>query len=192
MYEKNSIADRCWKTLAQIKYLLLIDIGLPNQFLAEAMDTVNYLQNRLPTINKAIISEEAWIETRQNLEHIQIFGSKISMHIPSKKCSKSDVHKTWNEIFLGYIDTTKYLRVWAQKTHQVLIVYEPVVNESKQGTDLLAKNPMSAPPKPLWLPTGEPKPQERPRKRPHVKIEVEQDGFAKNSASMIGTVGSRN
>ena len=175
-----------------MKDLLLIDSGLPNQFLAEAMDTINYLQNRLPTTNKAIIPEESWIGTQQNLEHIQIFGRKISIHIPSEKRFKSDVHKTWNWIFLGYTDTTKYLRVWAPKTYQVLIAFEPVVNKSKRGTDLLAENPMPALPKLLRLPTGEPKPWGRPRKKRCVKNEIEQDGFANNSANMIGTVGSRN
>ena len=156
------------------------------------MDTANYLQNRLLTTDKAIILEEAWTGTRQNLEHIRNFGSKISMHIPSKKCSKSDVHKTWNGIFIGYTDTTKHLRVWAPKTHQVLITSESVIKESKKGADLLDENPMPAPSKPLWLPIGEPKPWGRPRKKPCIENEAEQDGFANDSASMIGTIGPRN
>ena len=114
-----------------MKDLLLIDSGLLNQFWAEAMDTANYLQNRLPTTEKAIIPKEAWTGTRQNLEHIRIFGSKISTHISSEKCFKSDVHKTCHEIFIGYTDTTKHLRAWAPKTHQVLIASELVVNKSK-------------------------------------------------------------
>ena len=51
---------------------------------------------------------------------------------------------------------------------------------------------MPAPPKPLRLPTGEPKPRGRPRKRPRVENKAEQDGFANNDASMSGIVGSRN
>ena len=100
MHEENGIAERCWRTLAQMKDSLLIDSGLPTQFWAEAMDTANYLRNRLPTrrTDKAvIIPEEAWTKVRQDLSHIRIFGSKISTHIPSKKRSKSDVYKTWNE-----------------------------------------------------------------------------------------------
>ena len=58
------------------------------------MDTVNYLQNRLPTTDKAIIPKEAWTGTWQNLKYIRIFGSKISTYIPSEKRSKLDVHKT--------------------------------------------------------------------------------------------------
>ena len=192
MHEKNSIAERCWRTLVQMKNSLFIDCRLPNQFWAETMDIAKYLQNGLPTTDKAIILEEAWTGTWQNLEHIRIFGSKISTHIPSKKRSKSDVHKTWNGIFIGYTDTTKYLRAWTPKTYQVLIASEPVVNESKRGADLLAENPIPTSPKPLWLPTGEPKLEGRLRKRPRIENEAEQDDFTNNGASMIGTVGPRN
>ena len=51
---------------------------------------------------------------------------------------------------------------------------------------------MPAPPKPLQLLIGEPKPRGRPRKRPYVENEAKQDGFANNGASMIGTVGPHN
>ena len=113
MHKENGIAERCWRTLAQMKDSLLIDSGLPTQFWAEAMDTANYLRNRLPTrrTKTVIIPEEAWTEVRQNLEHVRIFGSTISTHIPSEKRSKSDVYKTWSGIFIGYTDTTKHLRV---------------------------------------------------------------------------------
>ena len=74
----------------------------------------------------------------------------------------------------------------------MLIASEPVVNELKRGADLLAENPMPAPPKPLRLLTGDPKPRGRPRKRPCVENEAEQDGFANNGASMIGTVDPHN
>ena len=122
MHEENRIAERCWRTLAQMKDSLLIDSKLPNQFWAEAMNITNYLRNRLPTRRIAdktiIIPEEAWTEVRQNLEHIRIFGSRVSTHIPSEKRSKSNVYKTWNGIFIGYTNTTKHLRMWAPKTHQ--------------------------------------------------------------------------
>ena len=136
------------------------------------MDTANYLRNRLPTRRTAdktiIIPKETWTEVRQNFEHIQIFGSRVSTHIPSKKRSKSDVYKSWNGIFIGYTDTTKHLRTWAPKTHQVLIASEPVVTELKRGAKLLFDNPMP-PPKLLQQPAEESKPKGRPCKRPRVE-----------------------
>lgn len=96
MHEENGIAERCWRTLATMKDSLLIDSGLSVSFWAEAMDTANYLRNRLPTRRNSItvVPEEAWTNTRQNLEHIKIFGSRVSTFIPSEKRTKSDVRKT--------------------------------------------------------------------------------------------------
>lgn len=64
MHEESCLAERCWRTLATMEDSLLIDSGLPINFWAEAMDTFNYLQNRLPTkrSDKSIIPEEAWTE----------------------------------------------------------------------------------------------------------------------------------
>ena len=98
MHKKNEIVEQYWRTLTQMKDSLLIDSKLPNQFWAEAMDTTNYLRNRLPTKrtadNTIIIPEEAWTEVKQNLEHIQIFGSRVSTYIPFEKRFKSNVSKT--------------------------------------------------------------------------------------------------
>ena len=156
---------------------LLIDSRLPTQLWAETMDNANYLQNQLPIrrIGKAvIISEKAWTEVKQDFLDIQIFGSKVSTQISSEKHSKSDVYKIWNGIFIRYIDTTKHLRVWVLKTHQVLIASEPVVNKSKRGSELLVNNSMPAPKRPLRQPAGEPRLRGRPKKR--ARIEVEYDG----------------
>lgn len=84
--------------------------------------------------------------------------------IPSEKRSKSDKHKTWNGIFIGYTDTTKNTTVWAPQTHQVLIASELAVNESKQGAHLLIEHPIPAPEKRLRQPAGDPKLRGRPRK----------------------------
>ena len=56
------------------------------------------------------------------------------------------------------MDTIKHLRMWAPKTHQVLIASKLVVNESKRGAELLVENPISPPPRLLRQPAGEPKP----------------------------------
>ena len=98
IHEENKIAEQCWKILVQMKDSLLIDSKLLNQFWAKAMDIANYLWNRFLIRRIAdkiiIIPEEAWTEVRQNLEHIQIFGSRVSTHILSEKRFKSDVYKT--------------------------------------------------------------------------------------------------
>lgn len=49
-----------------MKDFLFINSGLSNEFWAEAIDTVNYLQNQLPTYTDKIIiiSKKAWTRIR--------------------------------------------------------------------------------------------------------------------------------
>lgn len=49
MHEENGITERGWKTIVTMKDSLLIDSRLPLNFWPEAMETANYLRNRLPT-----------------------------------------------------------------------------------------------------------------------------------------------
>ena len=81
-----------------MKDVMLIDSRLPNDFWAKAIETANYLRNRLPTRSRShgkLISEETWIDKRQNFSHIRIFESLILANIPDKKRSKSDYKKMW-------------------------------------------------------------------------------------------------
>ena len=68
IHKKNGIAERCWRTLATMKDLLLIDSGLPVNFWAEAMDTPNYFRIRLLTRRNSvtIIPKEVWTNIKQN------------------------------------------------------------------------------------------------------------------------------
>lgn len=62
MHEKNGLAERGWKTIVNIKNLMLIDIGLPNGFWAEVIETTNYFWNRLLVKSKnhrEVIPKEA-------------------------------------------------------------------------------------------------------------------------------------
>lgn len=47
MHEENELAERGWRTIVTMKDAMLIDGGLPNDFWAKAIETANYLRNRL-------------------------------------------------------------------------------------------------------------------------------------------------
>ena len=116
------------------------------------MDISNYLYNRLLIWQNGpvFIPKEAYTGIKQNLEHVQIFGSRVSTFIPTKKCTKSDIRKTWKGILISYTGTSKLLKVWASHTHQVLIMSEPVVNKNKRGVDLLLEYLLPLSEKPFW------------------------------------------
>ena len=106
------------------------------------MDISNYPYNQLPTRDSdlAFISKEAWTGTRQNLEHVQIFRSRVSTFIPSEKRTKLDTRKTRKGILIGYTETSKHLRVWTFHKYHVLITTKSIVNKSKKGADLLIEH----------------------------------------------------
>lgn len=108
------------------------------------MDTANYLRNQLPTKSQRgkITLEESRTGERQNVSHVKVFGSAVSVVIPKEKRHKSDIYKNWKDIFIGYSqDTTKHFRAWAPKTQQNLLVSDPYIDESEQGSKLLIKHP---------------------------------------------------
>lgn len=78
-----------------MKNSLLIDNGFLLEFWAKAMDSANYLQNRLPTKSQRgeMIPEEAWTEKKQDVSHVKVFGSVVSVLIPKKKRHKSNIYK---------------------------------------------------------------------------------------------------
>lgn len=117
LYKENSLAKCEWKTHITIKDSLLINSGFSTNFWAKAIETSNYLRNRLPTKSKSngkLISKEAWTNRRQNLSYNSIFGSLVLLDIPHEKRSKFNFWKAWKGILIGYsTDTTKYFCIWA-------------------------------------------------------------------------------
>lgn len=170
VHEENGLAKREWRTIVTMKDSMLLDSGLPNGFWAEAMETANYIRNRLPTRTRShgeVIPEECWTGRRQNLQHIRIFGRLVLCNIPEEKRSKSDRRKVWDGILIGYSpDTARHFQIWAPKTQQVIIASEPYIHESEQGAKLLVKWPLSTTTSTSKrkAPAGEPRPRGRPRK----------------------------
>lgn len=180
MHEENGIAERGWKTIVMMKDSLLINSGLPLNFWAEAMETANYLRNRLPTKSQRgeLIPEECWTGEKQDVSHIKVFGSVVSIAIPKEKRHKSDIYKNWKGIFIGYSDTTKHVRAWAPKTQLILIVSDPYIDESEQGAKLLIEHPLdldrlsSSAENKRKAPTGESRPRGRLRKVAPIPITI--------------------
>ena len=89
MHEENSLAERGWRTIVTMKDSLLLDSGLPLDFWAKAMDTANYLRNRLPTKSQkgGFIPNKAWTKKQQDVSHLRVFGSLASVEISKEKLS---------------------------------------------------------------------------------------------------------
>lgn len=85
-----------------------------------------------------MIPKEVQMEKKQDVSHVKVFGSIVSVLIPKEKRYKSDIYKNQREIFIEYSqDITKHVRAWALKTQQILLVTNPYIDKSEQGAKLL-------------------------------------------------------
>lgn len=140
IHKKNGIRKRGWQTIVMIKDFLLINSSLPLEFWAAAINTTCYLQNRLPTKYQRgkLIPKKCWTEKKQDISHIKVFTSTVSIVILKEKRQKSNIYKNWKGIFIKYSqDTTKHIQAWASKTQQILIVSNSYIGKSKQRAKLL-------------------------------------------------------
>ena len=109
---------------------LLFEKKMPKCFWAEAVNTVMYLLNRLPT--KAVknkTSFEAWYGVKPAVEHLKVFGSLCYTHVPDVKRDKLD-YKAEMGIFLGYSSTSKGYRVFNLKTKKIMVSRDIKVDEA--------------------------------------------------------------
>lgn len=82
--EQNGTAERKNRYLVEMTRCMLIDAKLPNKYWREAVNTANYLQNRLITRATNKTPYEVWNKRKPDLtiSHIQVFGAKVYAHIP--------------------------------------------------------------------------------------------------------------
>ena len=83
----------------------------------------------------------------------------------------------WNGIFIRYTDTTKHVRVWALRTHQVLITSKPIPNKSNRGSQLFIEHLILPSERPFQEQVSESKPRGKSRKnvvgtKPMIQISI--------------------
>lgn len=88
LHEDKNLAKYRWRTIVIMKDSLLMANGLPNNFWAKAIETSNYLQNRLlirSQCHRELVPKEAWTNQRQSFAYICIFDNLVFINIPHKK-----------------------------------------------------------------------------------------------------------
>jgi hypothetical protein len=71
---------------------MLLDASLHNRFWVEVVCTAAYLQNILLSRSVIKTSYEHWYDSKRDVSHIRIFGSKVYSLVP-KQVLKSGVIK---------------------------------------------------------------------------------------------------
>ena len=100
---------------------LLFEKDLPKKFWAEAVNTVVFLLNRLPT--RALQNKtpyEAWHGYKPSIKNLKIFGCLCFTYVPLVRRDKLD-KKAETDIFVGYNNVTKGYRVFQPQTKKVIV-----------------------------------------------------------------------
>lgn len=87
--EQNVVAERLNRTLMQMVSAMQMWSGLPRSFWGNAVLTVNYLKNRLPSKRQDIKTPyEMWHQKRPDIGHIRTYGCLVHVHVPSETRAK--------------------------------------------------------------------------------------------------------
>lgn len=119
--QQNGTSERKNRTLLDTARCLLVESKLPQSFWAEAVNTANYIRNRLPTSSlNGRTPYEAWTGKPPDLSHCRVFGTRVIYLNTEPGKGKFD-ERGHEGIFLGYPDDSKAFRIWSSKKHKVLI-----------------------------------------------------------------------
>lgn len=106
--QQNDVAERKNRSLIEMARCMLLDADLSYIFWAEAANTANYLQNRLPTRAIDTTPYEKWFKSKAKVKHFQIFGLKCYVHVPAQRRQKLD--KVANSmIFMAMMKTLRHI-----------------------------------------------------------------------------------
>jgi hypothetical protein len=108
-HQQNGKAEQSMRTLLDIARLMLADAGLPPKYWADAINTVAYTRNFIPSSrNPSVIPAEAWSKQRQDVSHLRPFGSTAYAHIPTKISQSKLSPRSVKLVLIGYFGRTGY------------------------------------------------------------------------------------
>jgi hypothetical protein len=126
---QNGRAERMIRTVNDAMYSLLFQASLPTHYWAEALTTVNYLLNRLPT--KAIAHSTPYFALfgiHPSYDHIRVFRCACYPNLASTAPHKLAPSST-RCVFLGYSSDHKGYRCPNLTSHRILISHHVVFDE---------------------------------------------------------------
>ncbi|KMQ81757.1 copia protein, partial [Lasius niger] len=114
---------------------LLSEANLPATFWAEAVNTANYLQNRLPTKANEVTPYELWTGRKPDLSNIKTFGAKAYAYIHKSKRGKLDP-KAIEGILIGYDHRSKGYRIYVSDRNVIISRTVKFIEEKHEGEEV--------------------------------------------------------
>lgn len=118
-HEQNGCVERDFRTIVEAARTIIHAKQMDYKFWAEAVNFIVHVLNRTGTSSVlAKTPYELWFNKKANIEHLQIFGSEVYVHIPKEKRHKLDA-KAIKCIFIGYESNSRMYRVWNSESNKV-------------------------------------------------------------------------
>ena len=110
--QQNGIAERKNRTIMNMVRAALLEKDVPRVFWPDAVQWVNHVLNRSPTlIVRDMTPEEVWSGRKPSVEHFRVFGCIGYVHIPDVKRSKLD-DKSVKCVLLGFSSESKAFKMF--------------------------------------------------------------------------------
>lgn len=110
----------------------LLEKDVPRVFWPDAVQWVNHVLNRSPTlIVRDMTPEEAWSGRKPSVEHFRVFGCIGYVHIPDVKRSKLD-DKSVKCVLLGFSSESKAFKMFDPVEKRIHISRDVIFEEDKK------------------------------------------------------------
>jgi transposase InsO family protein len=133
--QQNGVAERLNRTLMEAVRCMMHGAKVPERLWAEAVLTANYVRNRVPARGlQEKVPEEVYTGSKPTVEHLRIFGCKVSAWVPPEKRNKLEARGQLG-ILVGY--SGRNYRVWNSNTRKVTVsrdmifIEEPIVRSNR-------------------------------------------------------------
>lgn len=123
--QQNGVAERKNRSLMEMARCMLLDSNLEKKYGAEAVNTENFLQNRLPTRSTEKTPYELWYSRKPNVQNLHVFGCSAYVQIPKDQRRKLG-DKTEELTFIGYSEKSKGFRFLQKGTNRVKISHDVI------------------------------------------------------------------
>ena len=107
-----------------------LDLDLPRDLWAEAVNTAVYVNNRIHGTSTAATPYETWYHRKPDVSHFRMFGTLAYVHIPKCLRKKLDA-KSRPLLFVGYSETHKAYRFFDRVTRRITISRDAIFCELK-------------------------------------------------------------
>lgn len=107
----------------------LLDLNLPRDLWAEAVNTSVYINNRIHGKTTKTPPFEFWYGRKPDVSYFRIFGSFAYVYIPKSLRQKLDP-KSHKLLFVGYSETQKAYRFFDRSTRRITVSRDAIFCES--------------------------------------------------------------